>query len=300
MGLRQMQNKMFAGSRQGRRSIALLLLACLGGCASTPPLDPEVPAGDPRAGIVAEIATVRKAIEKAPQDPGLFYKLGNLLFDMGRYSEAAQAYQQTVTLKPDHANGYTNLGLSLRRVGQFRAAIGAYEYALDLTPGDPDTLRNLIVAADLAGDAERALNARKRLVEADPKDTKARAELAKLYFESGQYQEAALVYARIIELDPGHAGDHYILGRCHYFTEQPEAAETAWKKALDCDPKHPSTNRGLATLYWARGDFERAWMMVDRCQTLGIPVDPAFLQTLQRDSGRAPIGTPEAPAENSG
>jgi len=45
--------------------------------------------------------------------------------------------------------------------------------------------------------------------------------------------------------------------------------------------------KGLAVLYWKRGEYDKAWEAVVDCQTHGIPLDAEFIASLQRDSGRA-------------
>ena len=56
--------------------------------------------------------------------------------------------------------------------------------------------------------------------------------------------------------------------------------------ALAHDPDSPSVNKGLAVVYWRRGDFEQAWNAVVQCRLKGVPLDPEFIAGLQADSGQ--------------
>ena len=190
-----------------------------------------------------------------------------------------------VMYRADYADAYTNLGLTLRRLGRHKAAIGAYERALDFNPDDLVTLRNLMMAAELVGDEERVARCASDLARLQPEDAEAQATYAILLFQYGRYAEAAQVYERLVLLDPGVAGDFYNLGLCHFSLERWDSAEASWRQALEFDPRHASANKGLAVLYWSKGDYEAAWQAVAQCEGLAIPLDPEFLERLGRDSG---------------
>lgn len=272
---------------------AAVLLALGPGCASTPAPEPAPEAaGAPADDIFARIAAARAAADARPADPERQYRLGNLLFDVGRYAEAAEAYEAALALDAADARAWTNLGLAQRRMGRPDAALEAYERALALAPGDAVALRNAAVAAESAGDLARAGDYYARLAAADPEDTLALAEQGRLLMQQGAHAAAVQIYERLLLLDPGTPSDFYNLGVCHYALERWEYAETAWRKAVELQPNHVSANKGLAVLYWELGDYPRAWAMVARCQRLGIVLDRGFIEALQRDSGRTgPLDT---------
>jgi hypothetical protein len=66
-----------------------------------------------------------------------------------------------------------------------------------------------------------------------------------------------------------------------------DEALTTWLTALAYDAKNISVRKGLAVLYWKRGEYDKAWQSVVDCQTRAIPLDPDFIASLQRDSGQS-------------
>lgn len=85
------------------------------------------------------VAVYNQAINLDPFNPNLRLSLGGIYYGLQNYDQAIQLFQQTVTLKPDFANGYYNLAAAYRGKGDFTNAATALETALSLVPKDsPD------------------------------------------------------------------------------------------------------------------------------------------------------------------
>lgn len=264
----------------------LFLVALVAGCASTPgpgAEDAVEAEGDPLSG---EIKALEEALAGEPTNPEAHYRLGNALFDGRRIQEAMVLYRQTIALDPRHASAQCNLGLCYRLLGNMPAALEAYEAALAISPDDVTILQNTIIAFQTAGDLDGALRHLRHLSNIERNDVKIRSALGETLLELGLYDEAAEAYRGVLELDPGYAGDYYNLGLCYFYLENWDSALTAWLTALAYDREHPSLLKGLAVVYWRKGDYERAWNAVSECQRLGVPLDPDFIVQLQKDSGQ--------------
>lgn len=236
-------------------------------------------------GVIDRLKTAREALAKAPDNPERNYQYGNALFDVGSFGEAAQAYEHALQLDPAMAKAYTNLGLAFRRLGEVEAAMGAYAQALELTPDDLTTWENLRVATELLGDPDRAGRCLERLGALKPSSPDAQIRQAELLYQVERYEEAARAYERILAARAGDPEDYYVLGLCWFSARQWDAAEAAWKRGLERDPRNPSIHKGLAVLYWTKGDKAGARKEADTCQQLNIPLDPEFLQNLDTPAG---------------
>ena len=62
---------------------------------------------------------------------------------MGRFAEAAGAYEQTVRLQPDNASAYSNLGFVYDRLGKLPQSLEALQKAVRLKPDDAVAHNNL-------------------------------------------------------------------------------------------------------------------------------------------------------------
>jgi len=270
----------------------LLIVAAVlvgAGCATHGPQG-KAKRGTPPAEPIAKLTrALEEAQEAARQDPNhadFQYKLGNALFDLRRYDDARGAYENAIRLAPNHGSAHSNLALCLKRLGKLPEAIEQYRAALALDANDVTTLNNYIIALGENGDWEGAAKELSRLVELRPDNIQVLTHRANVLFRLKRYSEAAAGFEKVLQLEPGRADHYYNLGLCHFCMENWDAALATWLTAVAHDSKNPAANRGVAVVYWKRGDYKRAWTAVARCQTLGIPLDPEFIRDLQRDSGQ--------------
>lgn len=86
------------------------------------------------------IAWYEQAIARAPVACGGYrFVIGELLFELQRYGDAAQAFESVVRATPSHAQGWEALGRTLSMIGLHERASGAFEHAIALAPawGEP-------------------------------------------------------------------------------------------------------------------------------------------------------------------
>lgn len=87
------------------------------------------------------------AVETSPADPSLRLALGGIFMGQQDFTQAANFFQQSVSLKPDFANGYYNLAVALKQLGQLDQSKQAYQQVLVLI--DPSSEDYVKVTAEL-------------------------------------------------------------------------------------------------------------------------------------------------------
>jgi tetratricopeptide (TPR) repeat protein len=75
--------------------------------------------------------------------PIVLFDQGNRLYEQGRFTDAAAAYQQLVASGQTSATVYYNLGNAWFKAGQLGRAVAAYRRAQELAPRDPNIRFNL-------------------------------------------------------------------------------------------------------------------------------------------------------------
>jgi len=175
-------------------------------------------------------AAQKAAAEKDPNQHLLWAKLGESYDIAGRNEEAAQAYQQAVTAKPDDPGYYNNLGNVLARAGKIDEARAAYTKSAELDPTKAATAwRNFGISLYNANRGGDAIEPLQKSAELDPKS-------AQTWYLLG----ACLIYKMTVK----KVGDKDV----------PEFAPgtiEAYQKAVELDPNGPfgqQAKEGLAQL----------------------------------------------------
>jgi tetratricopeptide (TPR) repeat protein len=90
---------------------------------------------DARHHTAAAISEYQRAVQSAPQDPTTHFKLGDLLWQAGRFEEAIAALQDGVKLDPYNAAAYFQMGDSYLSLAQPQKAVPFLTEAIRLDPG---------------------------------------------------------------------------------------------------------------------------------------------------------------------
>lgn len=108
----------------------------------------------------AEVAFQEATFQK-PDNPVAHYNLGTVLYKIGRFDEAAQAFREALARHggetegtPNQAHIYYNLGNAQFKTSDLRRAIEAYRHSLRLNPQDADAQHNLALALRLVQQQE--------------------------------------------------------------------------------------------------------------------------------------------------
>jgi Flp pilus assembly protein TadD len=175
--------------------------------------------------------------ETNPTDPVAGVKLAQALRELGRYDQAAQAVQATLTVQPNNLDAllelgrahiargqafygvapleqardqaprdwraYSLLGVAYEQVRRTDDARAAWNQALALSPDNPDVLTNAATAALTHGDAPGAETLLRRAVAQPTASAKVRQNLAMVLGLQGKMGEAEQILRR--ELPPEQA-----------------------------------------------------------------------------------------------
>jgi tetratricopeptide (TPR) repeat protein/predicted Ser/Thr protein kinase len=85
--------------------------------------------------LPSALLNYRASVTRSPYAPA-YSNIGSILYMEGRYSEAADAYRQAISLAPSRAITHRNLGDAYTRLGLRDEARAAYERAVQLTEAE--------------------------------------------------------------------------------------------------------------------------------------------------------------------
>lgn len=226
-------------------------------------------------GVLAEADDL---LAKDPELGAAIYLRGAALWKLGRTDEAEQALRRAIELAPDQEGIWGVLGTvlldrseQLEDAGQ--AAEGAelaYEaagyFAKDLEE-HPDSMASLINRAAALDRAERddelepALRA---VIAADPSNVTATTRLVTLLIRSGRREDALELLENSQGGDQTLAAALYNVAANFYNDGDLDTATRAANKALEIDPDLPETHRLLSRIHLGREDKAAAIAEIER------------------------------------
>ena len=170
---------------------------------------------------------------------------------------AKQTEDRILDTCPDGAAGYFVQGLRAERGGRHDDAIGNYREALRLEPVFPRAQGNLGLALLEKGSLDEAVVELTRALSSDPAP-RYHHGLARIFGQRKIYSLALYHYAEAAKGLPAEPDIPTELAGLYREMGKGSDAEKLYRKALGISPSHEGARLGLASLYMAEGQTERA------------------------------------------
>jgi len=178
------------------------------------------------------VALIRRALARAPGSAGMLNNLGNILYEVDRFEEAAAAYEEAIGLAPD-AGTFNNLGATRRMQGRFDDARAAYERALALDPKHASAHHNFGNLLASRGRMRDAVEHYCTALILRPSDSAVSRQLGIAYSILGRDDEAAAIYRDWLAREPGNAVARHMLAACSKQEVPERASDTCIVQMFD-------------------------------------------------------------------
>jgi tetratricopeptide (TPR) repeat protein len=168
--------------------------------------------------------------------------LGIGFLDQQQHSDAIDAFQQVVKLRPDYEDGYVNLGLTYIDWEKYSSARAPLEKALQLHANYARALYYLALVERREGHPEMEVADLEKVVEQYPQSRDARRELGIAYYQQHRADDAQAQFEALQAIDPDDLAAHYnlaILYRRKGMKEE-AAAQAALYATKRIDPAAPT------------------------------------------------------------
>jgi Flp pilus assembly protein TadD len=136
---------------------------------------------------------------------------GIALLNQQQYSQAIQAFEQVVKLRPEYPDAYTNVALANFRNENYDAAMESLNKALELAPGDARAVFYRASIQRQKGNLEEAEALFLSVLKKYPRMRDAHRELGYTYYQEHKYTEAREQYELLQGVDPDDLAAHYNL-----------------------------------------------------------------------------------------
>jgi Flp pilus assembly protein TadD len=162
--------------------------------------------------------------------------------DQLQYAEAVDAFNEVVRLRPDYADGFTNIGLTEMEWEKYGSARGSLKLALSLANDNARALYYMALVERRSGHPDAEIADLRKVVAQYPLSRDARRELGKSYYREGKAEEAVEQFEALQVIDPDDVTAHYNLSILYARLGKPEKAaeQTAQFKTKKIDPGAPT------------------------------------------------------------
>lgn len=206
----------------------------------------------------------RRALEGDPDEVGYAYRAGVLLFQLGRFDEAALLLSAVVQRWPGHEGATYNLGRALIALGreqEGQAMLDRVEgiqrlqeqallaqRAVEIHPEDPERWIHLARLMMQSGYYDKAEEALTSALTRKPEDLALRHDLANLALVRGDTTLAVRRLQEVLHRDSTFADAWLNLGIIHAMSGRRQEAQIAWNRVLQHNPDDPDAKSYLAGL----------------------------------------------------
>jgi len=247
---------------------------------------------------LAGARTDRERQELTEQFAAANFNLGMTLVSSGDFAEAANYFQRTIELKPDHVEALINLGAVFGRARNVDMAVKTLQRAVEVSPDSIPARVNLAIALSASGEFAATIPHYEAILSAEPNSANAHAHLARALIELGRIEPAAEHLKTAVRLNPHDFAATLTLAWLQATSPLDEVRDGA--SALELAQRLNSASRGenlmvldvLAAAFAEQRDFESAKaMMRDAVARVGdrnASVRETFLTRLKQYEAREP------------
>jgi serine/threonine-protein kinase len=205
------------------------------------------------------IDVLEKAVARNLKHAGIYDQLGRYLYAYRKdYTRAADLFQKTLAIQPNHYDAHVFLGLILANQKKEKEAEEMYRKAVRIEPDTFDAYYNL---GKLLLDMDRpneAITPLRRARELDPKLADAHIGYGFALYKAKRYAEAIPVFQEAIRLKPTEPIAYKNLVAVYRALKRPGDAESAVHQVIKLDPKNARTHIQLGDVCLEQRAWDRA------------------------------------------
>ncbi len=233
--------------------------------------------GQHQAGRLEQAAEAyQQVLSVAEGHPDALHLLGVLRYQQGQFDAALTLLGEAVTRAPDHADALCNLALVQKAAGRPDLAEKTLERALTVTPRLP-TAHNSLGGIRLArGDIQGAIAAYREATRLEPAYVDALVNLANALLLAGHAKHALAPCSRALELQPELAAAHAMMGSLQATLGEDARASMCFRRALELNPANADYACNLASALVSERKWDQALPIFEQAVTLDPDCGPAI------------------------
>jgi putative PEP-CTERM system TPR-repeat lipoprotein len=215
-----------------------------------------------------------------PKSAAARTQLGFVLAFRGDRAAAARAFEEALTLDPDHLDataGLVSLDLTTRQFEQARSRVAA---RVARTPRDSNVLLLAGKTYVAVGDAKSAEEAMRKAIELDPGNLAAYEALGGLYVRANRLPEALQEFEALVARQASPVAALTMMGMIQEGLKRTGDARKTYEKALEFDRNAPVAANNLAWIYLQAGESLDLALQLGKTAKAGLPRQSQVADTL--------------------
>ena len=214
----------------------------------------------------AQAASADEAIKRGTQYMGdTFYILADAYERDKNYPGAIDAYNKTISAKPDNKQAYRNLATLFQRQNRYTEAIDTLKKAIYVFPTDGDFYTDISWYYSLADRPAEAVSAAISATKLLPNAAMGFTNLCRALNETKQYQQAITACNTALRVNPKDGETNFYLGRASDLLGRTAEATRFYKLAVaglvdftKANPNHADGYYLLGNAYFSDNQRDRA------------------------------------------
>jgi predicted Zn-dependent protease len=188
---------------------------------------------------------------------------GQAAFQAGRLDEAQKLLQEAIHLAPNSARAQALLGLTLARQRDEKDALIHLGKAHQIDPANSDYAYDFSLLLIQARRFDTAVPVLEELHRRSPESADVLVNLARAYAGAGESRKLSALVSTLPEAEYRNQPLLKALAGEMAAGRQTAPVEALWQAAIHHDPSRPLPYAALAALWTARGDANRALVLLD-------------------------------------
>ncbi len=198
------------------------------------------------------------ALKQYPWDPGLLITLAAAKQKSGNDDEAIADYRKAIDMYPYASENYAKLGAALTGLGRYDEATAHYKRMLEIDPNSEDAHVGLGSIQLKQGNFNEAADYYKKAVEIMPENVISNRILGFILAKQGRNEKAVTYFEKAVKLDSRNDVAYFNLGEVLYNLGRNREAATYFRKAVELNPQNALACYWLGKILVASGQTEEA------------------------------------------
>jgi len=204
--------------------------------------------------------------------PDIYFQRAHIFTALKNYDAAKNAYEEVITLDPDHRGVYFNLGNVYFREGDFTKALSMYEQERQKHPFSPQllsrVLMNMARAYTRTGNTDSARYAFDRALQYDSTNTAALMWAGQFFQDEGEFEKALEFSRRGLRQNPENIDYQFVVGTQYSQLGKLDSAAHYLENVVEERPWYSSAVSNLGQVLLRQGKQERGKELLARADTL--------------------------------